>query len=493
MFAGQSPFNKPSQLQIVKLLLQETGTYNDMFLRPYQTTMDGQTLNGLVQAVTEASYNGQGRLDPATISGLASGFVTPSAVPEANISIANGWSEKRIRFILEIACKYTVGGEHKIFVQGFTTFNGVTTQGSIAPDMEFIINSMITVATTYMQTPMGVQPYEHVVDCSHLLADNSWTTGYQQNQKRKMCPEDIFSLMQINEMSGSFAYDDFSTSSVHDTRTVLKNDPIKSNRKNSLATGYATKIIDGYRSSISDSSFQENEMDILNKSRATVAEGVAATDPFLSCVSQNSGYTMSNKFKFKDLVTIDPNVPSVVTFIVNGHTQLSQLHNTGQTATWNGSDRYTLAATVLSQAVPAIMMDLMISNITFTSTNYDIVRQANTAIINGGGFSNKDLTKNYEIFKQRLAIEIIKDLTFNHQLSYAFTMRVDLLGETWLSLSLEGGPTYDYVTPSFCDSLFAPVITYNPDTLTNVSHDFNQLVTAVKDAMSPDTTRLLSV
>ena len=493
MFAGQSPFNKPQQLQIVKLLLQETGSYNEMYLRPYQTQMDGQTLNGIVQAVTESSYNGQGRLDPATISGLASGFVTPMAVPEANINISNGWAEKRIRFILEIACKYTVGGEHKIFVQGFTTFNGVTASGAIAPDMEFIINSMITVATTYIQTPMGTQPYEHVVDCSHLLADNAWTNGYNQMQKRKMCPQDIFSLMQTNAMGGSFAFDDFSTSSVHDVRTILKNEPVKSNRKNSLATGYATKIIDGYRTTIADSSFAENEMDILNKSRASVSEGVAATDPFLSSVAQNSGYAMSNKFKFKDLITIDPNVSSVVTFIVNGQTQLSQLHSAGQTSSWRGSDRYTLAATILSQSVPAIMMDLMISNIVFSSTNHDIVRQTNTTIIGGGGFSNKDLTKNYEIFKQRLATEIIKDLTFNNQISYAFTMRVDLLGETWLSLSLEGGPNYDYVTPSFCDSLFVPVITYNPDTLTNVSHDFSTLVTSIKDAMSPGSSSLLSV
>lgn len=493
MFAGQSPFNKPSQLQIVKLLLQETGSYNEMYLRPYQTQMDGTTLNSLVQAVNESSYNGQGRLDPATISGLASGFVTPSAVPEGNIKIANGWSEKRIRFILEIACKYTVGGEHKIFIQGFTNFNGVSTSSAIAPDMEFIINSMITVATTYIQTPMGTQPYEHVVDCSHLLADNTWTNGYEQMQKRKMCPQDIFSLMQTNAMSGSFAFDDFNTSNVYDARTILRNEPVKSNRKNSLATGYATKIIDGYRTSIADTSFSDNELDILNKSRASVSEGVAATDPFLSAVTQNSGYTMSNKFKFKDLIGIDPNVSSVVTFIVNGHTQLSQLHSAGQTAMWNGSDRYTLVATILSQSVPAIMMDLMISNIVFSSTNHDVVRQSNTAIIAGGGFSNKDLTRNYEIFKQRLAIEIIKDLTFNHQISYAFTMRVDLLGETWLSLSLEGGPTYDYVTPSFCDSLFVPVITYNPETLTNVSHDFGILMGSIKDSMSPSTSSLLSV
>ena len=54
-----------------------------------------------------------------------------------------------------------------------------------------------------------------------------------------------------------------------------------------------------------------------------------------------------------------------------------------------------------------------------------------------------------------------------------------------ITLSLAGQPAIDYVNPSFCDSLFLPVITNNSGNFNHVVEDFKTIVTQVADNRNP--------
>ena len=470
-------YQKSTNLRIVRLIMQETGTYNQQYSRPYQTHCDHTTLAAVTERVIDR--NG-GRFDSAALSGLAGSFIAPTSTPESIIPIVNGWNEKRARFLMEVDCQFQVGGSSTTYIQGYTNFPGITMNNSIAPDMEFYINSIITTKKSNVHTPYGMQTYETVTDNSHLLCSNSWSGITQLGQQRMMRPQDVFCNMQASHIPGVY---DSDVANVYDGRTILRTEATKSARVNGLAGAYASKIIDGYVIGNSLSDYGQNETNILNRSRSEVNEEQAATDPFLAAMSSITANGITNKFRFSDLVKLDQNVYNVSNYAISGNTQLVQSHYTGQTAQWHGSDRITLGATILSQAVPAIMMDLMINHLIFKSTNHDITGQMQTVIIDGKSFSNMDLTRHLELFKRRLEKEILLDLTFNNQVSYALEMRIDLLGETWIKISLDGQPSVDYVTPSFCDNLFVPVITSNISTVENLTHDFENLVTNVKEAI----------
>lgn len=478
-------YQKSTNLRVVKLIMQETGTYNQQYSRPYQTHCDHSTLNAVTERVIES---GNGRFDSAALAGLSGTFIGPSPNPESLIPIVNGWNEKRVRFLMEVECQFQVGGSTTTYLQGYTSFPGITANQSIAPDMDFYINSIITTKKTNVNTPYGLQTFESITDNSHLLCSNAWAGITQPGQQRIMRPQDIFCNMQSSHIPGVY---DSDVANVYDGRTILRTEATKSARTNGLAGAYASKIIDGYVVGSSLADFGQSEINILNRSRSEVTESQASLDPFLAAMS---GITMSgitNKFKFSDLVKLDPNVYSVSNYAISGQTNQIHSHYAGQTANWHGSDRATLGATILSQAVPAIMMDLMINNLIFKSTNHDITGQMQTVIINGKSFSNMDLTRHMEMFKRRLEKEVLLDLTFSNQVPYAIDMRVDLLGETWISISIDGNPPVDYVTPSFCDNLFVPVITSNIQTVENLTHDFETLVTNVKEAMGTSTDSIL--
>jgi hypothetical protein len=58
-------------------------------------------------------------------------------------------------------------------------------------------------------------------------------------------------------------------------------------------------------------------------------------------------------------------------------------------------------------------------------------------------------------------------------------MVCDLLGEIWIQLSLNGEPPIDFVYPSFCDSLLAPIQTYNEKIADGIALDFQNLMSNV--------------
>ena len=467
-----------SNVRVIKLVMIETGTYNDQYLRPYNTNVDG-TVMGIIADRVNQNSTGFG-FNAAALSGIAGMFITPQANPESNVGIVGGWNERRIRFLMEIECFFSTGGSNTAYIQGYSNFMGVAHSGAVAPDMVFYINSVVYTRKVTQQTPFGSHVYENVVNNSHVLYNNHWDNAYQPGQTRLLRPQDIYKNIATSHLPGVF---DQNTGIVYDGSSTLRNEATMSSRAHGLAGTYAANIIDSYCKASEYHKFGQNEEKVLEESRNLIMDEVAAADPFIRTLMSVTEGGLTNHFTYRDLLAIDPNADNVAMLSVQGQTQQlgMQTHVTGMTQHWHGGDRNTVSATVLSQAVPSIMLDLMIKRIAFKSTNHTVGGVNVTTIVNGESFTNMDMTNHFNMFINRLETQVIKDITFGGQDSYALEMRVDLLGETWISIAVGSGPLIDYVTPSFCDALFAPVITNNIDTVQNITNDFSNLITSVRD------------
>ena len=474
----QQNFGKHAvSMRIGRLIMQETGTYNPHFQRSYQTYMDGDILNGITRRIDEF---GSGKITGSLLSGVVGNVITPSPTPQGEIYIPNGWSEKRIRFLLELHCDYNIGTQMVYYLQGYTTYPGVTNTGHVAPDMEFVVNSLIGVTRVNQVTPLGIIAKDMISESSQVLSDPNWQSPSQGNSMFMMRPQDIFRGMQTQYMQSSYAGADVSH---FDARSMLRREATRSSRVNNLPTNYVAKVIDGYCVGTDLAAYGQSDKDIVAASVEHVFETPLAENPFIRFISDRKGMGITNRFYFGDLEILDPNVSNVTNYTVTGQTQLTQVHHAGQTAYWNASDRETVVATVLSHAIPALMMELMISKVTFRSTNHDIGGNINTVIIDAKSLTNADLTRNFEIFKQRFEREVLFDITFGNQEPILLEMTVDLFGETWISISLGNSPMCQYCTASFCDNLLVPVIAGNKNMYDTVVSDFDHLVNAVTDSL----------
>ncbi len=472
--------NRMSGGRVVSLVLQEAGTYNTMYSRPLQTSLDGRSLNVIVDRVAQHSSN---KPAASIFAGIAVNFLSPSVAPELPVPIYNGWNESRLKFVLEVEVANSIGGVISYFVQGFTNYCGISNNNHIDPNMIFMVNSISTITREEIRTPVGIQIREFMADCSHIIADSAIMANDLNNSTPQylMRPSDLYSVMQKNFLTQGFTGSH--SNYAHDFRAMTGAIPQRSSRDILMPSNYISKMISGYSTAIEETPMGVNNTGILDSAIGCTRELPLSENGFIAAFTDGGGVSaIANKFTYSNLLNFDPNTVNVTNYLRLGPTAKMQLPNAGSTAYWNATDRETHAATILSQSVVSLMLELLISKIVFRSTNHEQMGRMNTVVISASSLSRNPIENNVEIFKHRLENELLFDLTFGNQDSYILEMTCDAYGTTTVSLGFGSNPPTLYTTPSFCDSTFTSVISHNVQNLERVSMDFQMLNDHISDA-----------
>ena len=120
------------RMNVVKLIIQKTGTFNEQYRRPYSTNLTANVEQNILNSV-----NGRQNIKASTVAGAAMDFIAPSATPETNVPIANGWGTPRLRFLLEIQHVDHMGVKNNEYVTGYTEHSDVSMNGLVDPKMTF--------------------------------------------------------------------------------------------------------------------------------------------------------------------------------------------------------------------------------------------------------------------------------------------------------------------------------------------------------------------
>lgn len=468
-----------TQVRVNRMIIHETGTYGQQYRRAFTTQLTGASEQLIAERIDR-----EGTLTPAALANVANQFIIPNMTPEGTVGIEGvAWQERRMKFMMEVECSFGgLGAKSIMMVLGYTNHLGLGMNGALDPDMVFVINSIVTLRETPINTPHGVFLQRAVADNSHLLADNAFT-GMRSAVPmiQRMRPEDVYVTMGRSHIADL-------GESTYDQRTTMTPVAVKSNRRNNIPTNYMASILDKHIGAKRMEDFGQNPMDAIEVARSQSHEQSAASDPFLTALSSARNGQIGNRFYMRDLVAVDPNVHHVMRASFMSETRRAQTHVAGQSNDWGGSDKYTYFATVLSQSVPSLMMDLNITKVKVISTNRHVDGQPKTSVLDLGTFTEMDMTLNGQMFLSRLESEIIRDLTYNNTTDYYFVMVVDLLGETKIELALDSNMNLEpYVTPSFCDALVVPCITTDTSRATTLAGDFESLATNLHGILSAGT------
>lgn len=477
------PMPTVSRVQIKRLFLIETGTYNPQYRRGYATEVTGHAINMLDERIHGAKH-----FTPSLLAGVASQIVRPQATPEsANpIAIPHGWSERRLRFMMEVESFFPTSGSITEFVTGYTeNFEGIAGSGAVDPNLMFFINSITHIRNTVMRTPTGTQNVSNVSETSQILVDNNWGGINQPSHIARMRPTDVYSAVQRADVDLG--------GNVRDIRTTVTSQAVKSSRSNNMANSYVADMLEGVKNAyVKVNAFGQDTQDMLTEARGHAKDPLLSKDTFLRAISTIRNQPPGNMFRYADLVMLDPNVssPNVKVVIFSGPTQQVGTHYAGQSEGWHGSDRLTATAAILSQSVPAVLAGLAITKCAFQATNrnfgLNVMGSVPTRVDVLGirGFGNGDLRQAGTVFEQMLVSEILNDISYNNEVDYYIKMEVDLLGETRITLSMDGSAPVEFVTPSFCDALMAPVLTENTLQAKILADDFGQLFDHVTSGMN---------
>lgn len=468
-------------MKLVKLIAVETGTYDDAYLRPYSYNVTEQAVNSIANRVYETGGMSVGA---AMLSGGAFQILSPAATPVAPITIANGWGNRRVRFMLEVEVSLAIGATHIYYFQGYTDYNGIT-KTAIDPNMEFTINSYLAV-NRYITNNNGVP---HVMDApignGQLIQNTGGVSSIlEPNSARLMRPADIAKGMQSSYIASTLG----SMGGSYDGRNVVTSEPKVSKRSNAVPTNYIATLADNYLNSQRSASMGQSNNSILTSLISTTNDTIAGDIPFLRRLANIKGMNGSCcKFFLKDLLSIDPTfVSRIKTAVVEGSAR--QVYNRGNAQHWGGQDYETVAGFMIVNSVPGLMVDMMLTRVAFIATNKS--GQPIFTMMDAKSLTTMDITPYVANFRSRFMSEVLNDVTYNNQVMYEIHGDFDLYGDTKLSISLNGGPLTPYVHPSFCDQLASPVIAPNQQFFNAAVHNIDSLLSVVSEAARQSSTQL---
>lgn len=465
------------QMRVVRMLVQLTGTYGQQFLRPYQSNMTQQSKNEIMEHVDRARS-----IVPTAIAGFSSQFISPSATPESAIQIVGGWQEQRLRFMLQIDTQDTTGMNTTTeFITGYTDHKGLSLQSNLLdPNMLFIVNDVNTTRKTLAVTPMGNQTHYNHCDSSHILINDTYSGLMAPRQTYGLRPEDVFDQIDSNELAQNVGGDMF----VHEARNLLTKNATKSDRKNAVAPVYVANVLDAWLQSTKQERDQPTSQ-VMATAREVVASTPILQDPFMTYLRHRSGMMSTKSFTLQDLINIDSNSPNVVKFVPIGQIESAGLHQAGMSQNWGGSDYTTVVATSVGQTVPSYLSMCGLSNISFSADNLSQGGEANINIMAPPKSLSlgMDLVMPMQNFIFKLKTELLRTLSQSNMISYALEVKCDVLGETWINVSLNGQPAELFVFPTFTDALLAPVTTTNNAILGSIAGDFSELMNEITENM----------
>lgn len=475
-----SSFRSRPVITVLAFQMQETGTYNLMYQRPMIVRADGENIDALIRRIDS---NGSRRVNPSALSGVSYDLVAPSAHAGAPINILNGWENKRIRFILHVLIEYP-GSQltaEEYYFQGFTDYAGVSLNGSLDPHMVLIINNYVKVGQYMSYDNVGGTHLRRKIDeAAQIINGEIVQTAFGGNSF-SLRPNDICTGMQSLHIQNN----QIDQIPLYDTRFQLNTKSLKSNKFNVTPASYLATVTDAYCMANLSGLSQFENLDVYERAKNMISSDNIHENPFFKAIKSIRGFGNGTVFTVSDLEYLDPNTSRVANCLTVGTANRTGFHMQGQSEYWDGATIETQYATILGNAVPALLMELMISKMSFMATNHVAYGEAAITLLDGISITGTDITQFFEMFKDRFVKEIMNDITYNNQIKYNLTMHVDVFGDTVIDIQLDNG-VIRYTIPTFCDSVITPMATTNYNQFTNMTTGIEQVLVNVQDAIGQD-------
>lgn len=496
-------FGQPANITVDMFILTQTGTYQEQSLRPFNTTVTPGALNALSE-----STRGGTQFNVASVQNVAGDILSPSATVEAPAQISNGWRSRRFRFLMkvtEVAPFQERGYTQRIFF-GYTDQCDVSFNQTLDPQMRIYFNSETVVETNYSLDMHGnMVPVARVVASNQIVSpmDMSGNSGFINGVMHRptsylVRPDDVFSQGQNEAMLGKLRESGrIDASNIHyDERTMLgQGGPYKYSRRNDASpVRYMAHTLKAYSSAVHEAREEQGTADadyIYETALGTAANQSIHTNGFFARLKDQTGYMENGFVEYRELLAMQPelNDPQRMIVAMDDGTSIRKTSQAEDSNYWHGSSRTDIAASMIAQVVPAIMMDNMFRTLTFSATNgmmgvgsyaIDFNSMASASIV-----ENLNMIDYFQSVEHRLEYDVLASITHRNQISFQLSVHADLAGETIIDISLEGEPMVRYVAPTFTDSLFSPVVTSDKGRADTIANDMRYLMETVVPTVNP--------
>lgn len=495
-------FGDNTQIRVELFIMAQTGSYQEQTIRPFKTNVSQRVINSLQEATQLGN-----RLGVAAVNALASEVIQPSANIEGFVGIPEGWTSRRFRFIMRVVETQPFMANEKTIriLFGYSDHSDVSHGGLLDPNSRIYFNSETTIRDKITQGVNGpvrqafVQAANQIITPMRIM--NAGRTADALNT-HMIRPEDVFNLREASLVSDMAAQNiQGGIDLTYDTRALSGVGAFQlSRRRDTSPTRYVADTLGSLQHAVKENQMMQTGYisnsslgtNVMSEAGARAANTTVNSDAFLAKLRDHASYMERGYVTLSDLIGLFPEVgdfQNVTRYALDDGRSIRRVTHAQDSEHWRGADKTSIAASLIAQVVPAIMMDNFIRNISFAVTNSMVPGQYAMTIqpeLTRSIVDEIDMVGYIQEFERRLIIDALNSITFGGQIPFHIAVMSDLAGDSIINISLDGEPMVQYVAPTFTDSLFSPMVSTQLDAAMKVSNDMIAIATEVLDLGQKD-------
>lgn len=493
-------------INIEFFLLQQTGTYQDQYLRPFDINVTKDNINQLIRATQEGN-----NLGIAAVQNVASDIIAPAAQVEGKVNISGeNWGGRRFRFVMKVTERnpFMGGLVTQRLIFGSTNSCQTSHGGLIDPNTQVYFNSETVINETIQNSLHGVNRQAVIAGSNQIVSPvdlHATPNPMFASPHAHLCrPEDMFALQQTVstakkiELSGLL--DDGRIDKVIDQRTMVgEGGAFKySHRRDTAPTRFVSDTLGAYSHAVREAALSDQddndylsagsameEGQLLGEAYNRVVNQDIQKNGFLAILKDQAHYMERGFVTIADLRRLFPelNDTRVMRHSLDNAMAKRQTNFAEHSNHMHGADPASISSSLLGQVIPSIMMDTFLRQVKITMTNgvgpynYSIFVDPNGS---RSMLDHVDMKPHVLELERRLATDALNSITRGNQIPFRIVMSADLSGDTVVDIALNGETQMTrFIIPTFADSLFSPVITRDEQRPMNMSNNLLYLVKEV--------------
>lgn len=485
-----------TKITIVKGIFTEAPEVQGAVNRTHAVNTSGSSAVNAINTFSE--YLREGNIPESKLMELGSQIINTSAEHQGVVAIPYGWETKRLRFLLVFRIE-DAGRTFYETLTGYTDFYELSQNNQVNPQMRLYFNNVIKLRPHHQQDMYGnLTERLSLMSTRQILTMRDGATGFHSGDwntpatRTMVTPTSVFETLEIEQYMRGYA------GTTIDTRTKAGRSGSGIslvNRTNTLGANFFGNVVKAFNNSITSHNISSNTSadlrmqhiyteaaDLAKQNEASVIE-----DHVLNNLRMNTDYAIQGSISWGDFCSVFKEASQICTLIKSKQVteQLMprelDMINVNESESWTSAHFTTVKAQTLLTAIPAVMMDCLLSDITFTATNMTLsgldplaVNVTSASSFLGEGMNNTNLVN---LFIQQFRTRIHPILSDNDDKQYIFMMRCDVLGELRMTLRYDGIPyEYTYTAGVFADHLFTPLVTSSPTHLSHLANDLGNIL-----------------
>lgn len=469
-------------MKINKMLMLQVGTFNTPYQRPYSSHVDASTMIALQEAT-----NGGTNLTPGALGRVGADVMRVSAVTSGAAEIANGFDTPRLCFMMEVEFPGTAGIVQIEYLMGFTNHIGVIDRfgnGNVVfdPDMELYFNNVMRGTRAPVTNGFGRMTQSRMNGAFQLIhSEHKPSITNIHNTPHLMRPQDVFTSLSMDRVRKIVGNEP-----IYDARPTHGPERVAvSSRRNAIPGRYLSTVLEGWSAQVETDDVEPASIN--SQIAALVAEPTISNIRSVQALSVVSELRTGGCVRWQELVEVESTgtlEDRTVVVLAQSDRSRAKLSQRGDGEGWNGNGQRTVIASQFVQAVPGLMMELMLTELDFSVTNMTLDGSCEVFFSNVQSFNDGDNRKQIEAFRFNLCNQLMPGLTRGNIIPLEIHASFNVVGQTFIEIKIDNEEFVPFVAPTFCDGLYSAVRAPDAQTLEKFAFGLGRITSNLQQDFS---------